>query len=173
MDEALSLLEKSIQKAPGVWLWQHNRWKQQTPHKITKRFRHDCLCVVMPPDRTAFEHIAKHLPTLKEIYPTEFISLFIPESLRGIAIPLETAEKLYYKELKGTLLNDYRFKLVLNFTSFEKIRSHYRKLSAFEVLNLAELTDLAAPHLLPDEKENLSAILKRALYRPKNRSNAS
>ncbi len=168
MDEALGLLEKSIQRTPGEWLWQHNRWKQQTPHKITKRFRHDCLCVVMPQDPTAFEYIAKHLPTLKEIYPTEFLSLLIPEELREMAIPLETVERMYYQELKDTLLNDYRFKLVLNFTPFEKIGSHYRKLSAFEVLNLTELQDLAAPHLLPDEKENLSAILKRALYRPKD-----
>lgn len=172
MDETLSLLEKSIQKAPGEWLWQHNRWKQQTPHKITKRFRHDCLCVVMPQDTITFEYIAKHLPTLKEIYPTEFISLLIPEELREKTIPLETVERLYYQGLQGTLLNDYRFKLVLNFTNFDKIRSHYCKLSAFEVLNLTEIQELAAPHLLPDEKENLSAILKRALYRPK-RSNAS
>jgi hypothetical protein len=80
---------------------------------------------------------------------------------------LETAEFLYYREQKDTLLNDFRFKLVLNFTSYNKIASHYLGLSAFEVLNLKDLAKLAAPHLLPHEGENLSNIFKRALCRPK------
>jgi KDO2-lipid IV(A) lauroyltransferase len=166
MDETLTHLEKSVQKAPGEWLWQHNRWKQQTPHKISNRFRHDCICIILPTDPTDFTKIAPHLPAFRELYPTEFISLLIPEKLREEPFYLEGAEVLTYATLADTLLNDYRFKLVFNFTNYDKVASHYIKFSAFEVLNLRTLQKLAEPHLLPNERENLSDIFKRALYRP-------
>jgi KDO2-lipid IV(A) lauroyltransferase len=162
MDEALRLLEESVKRVPGEWLWQHNRWKQQTPHNITKRFRHDCLCIIMPQDQAEYTKIAPHLSALREIYPTEFISLLIPEEMREEPLPLERAECLYYREPNEMLLWDYRFKLVFNFTDNPKIASHYLKLSAFEVLTLPDLHKLASV-----ANEPLSMILKRALYRPK------
>jgi KDO2-lipid IV(A) lauroyltransferase len=43
MKTALSLLEESIKKSPGEWLWQHNRWKQQTLKRVKRRFRQETL----------------------------------------------------------------------------------------------------------------------------------
>ena len=167
MDETLRLLEKSVEEAPGEWLWQHNRWKQQTPLKISKRFRHDCLCIVLPSDATEWDKITPELSAFRILYPTEFISLLIPEERREAPLELEGAERLYYRTPSETLLKDYRFKFVFNFTNDAKIAPHYRKLSAFEVLTWADLQALAKPHLLSDEPENLSNLLQRALYRPK------
>ena len=164
MNEALSLLEKSIQTLPGQWLWQHNRWKQQTPHNISRRFRHDCLAVILPADPLLFTNIAPHLSIFREIYPTEFISLLIPDEHHSKKIPFDPTEIIYYR---GAPLKDFRFKLVFNFTNNPKIASHFLKQSAFEVLNLKDLERLASPHLLAHEKGNFSAIVKRALYRSK------
>jgi len=162
MDEALHLLEESVKRSPGEWLWQHNRWKQQTPHNITKRFRHDCLCIIMPQDKAEYTKIAPHLSALREIYPTEFISVLMPEEMRKLPIPLERAECLYYRKPSEMLLSDYRFKLVFNFTNNSRVSPHYLQRSAFEVLTLADLNKLAS-----SENEPLSTMFKRALYRPK------
>lgn len=161
MNRLLTLLQESIQRSPGEWLWQHNRWKQQTIHNVYKRFRHDCICVILPEE--GFEEIHAHLSTLKEIYPLVFFFLIVPEKYKGVSL-MEADEVFYYKTLKETLLDDLRFKFVLNFTPYKKIHAHYEKLSAFEILDLPALEKLAKPHL--PETHTLSDILKRALCRP-------
>lgn len=163
MDTTLALLEKSVQKAPGEWLWQHNRWKQQTPNKISKKFRHDCICLILPPEKAELEKLTPHLSTLREIYPSEFISLLVPKDIPPISF--DATETLTYENLQDTLLNDFRFKLVFNFTNFKAIAPHYLKRSAFEVLTLHDLRELAKPHLRPHEVGDLSHTFKRALYR--------
>ena len=50
MNESLTILQESIKESPGEWLWQHNRWKQQTPQILYKRFRKDCICIILPDD---------------------------------------------------------------------------------------------------------------------------
>ena len=163
MNQLLTLLQESIKRSPGDWLWQHNRWKQQTPQVLYKRFRHDCICVILP--EKEFEKILPHLPTLKAIYPLDFLFLLVPEKFRGT--PLIDADKtIYYREMKETLLQDFRFKLIFNFTNHKPIHRHYEKLSAFEVLDLSSLKALAAPHLPAGKEGDLSEILKRALCRP-------
>jgi KDO2-lipid IV(A) lauroyltransferase len=154
MDEALLLLQSSIKKCPGEWLWQHNRWKQQTPKNVIKRFRHDAICVILPPRA---ETLLAHLRTLREIYPLDFLFLIAP---RGAKTDLAADETFYYSNIEEALLEDYRFKLVFNFTDCEKIQRHYLRLSAFEVLSLNDLKKLAPPHL------DLSEVMKRALTRP-------
>ncbi len=161
MDKTLTLLQESIQHSPGEWLWQHNRWKQQTTHNLYKRFRQDCICIILP-DK-GFEELLPHLSTLKEIYPLVFLFLLIPEKYRKTPL-IEADETIYYRTLEETLLNDLRFKLIFNFTDYRPIHKHYERLSAFEVLNLSTLKKLAEPHL-PAEY-NLSDIFKRALCRP-------
>jgi KDO2-lipid IV(A) lauroyltransferase len=161
MDQTLTLLQESIQDSPGEWLWQHNRWKQQNTHNLYKRFRQDCICIILP--ETGFEELAAHLPTLKEIYPLVFLFLLIPEKYRDCSL-IEADEIKYYQSLEETLLNDYRFKLIFNFTDYKKVRRHYEKLSAFDVLDLNMLEELAAQHLKPHH--NLSDVFKRALCRP-------
>jgi KDO2-lipid IV(A) lauroyltransferase len=158
MDTLMRLMQESIHASPGEWLWQHNRWKQQTPQVLFKRFRQDCLLVILPPDPLPF---FPHLSTLREIYPTDFLTLLLP---RGFVSPIAADEVLHYDALSDTLLHDYRFKLVFNFTDYAPIARHYEKLSAFETVTLPALQKLAAPHLLPHH--TLSDILRRALCRP-------
>jgi KDO2-lipid IV(A) lauroyltransferase len=139
MDETLHLLEVSIKKNPGQWLWQHNRWKQQTPKKIFKKYRHDCVCAIVPPN---FDPI--HIETLRTIYEKEHLVLLAPENY-----PTTNAdETIPYKTLKETLLDDLRFKIVFNFTDYKPISRHYRRLSAFEVLQI--------------DPKNLTKVLCRA-----------
>lgn len=161
MNRALSLLQESIKNSPGEWLWQHNRWKQQTPQNLYKRFRQDCICAILPED----DSILPHLSTFKQIYPVDFLFLIAPKRYQHLSL-IEADEIIYYSTLAETLLYDLRFKLVFNFTNYRPIHSHYEKLSAFEVLDLPTLKQLAAPHLPLQHQDNLSEILKRALCRP-------
>lgn len=158
MNQTLTLLQNSIKTSPGEWLWQHNRWKQQTTHNLYRRFRQDCLCVILPDDDT----LLPHLPTLKQIYPLAFLSLIVPEKYRNRSL-IEADETLYYTHPSELLRNDFRFKLIFNFTS-HNVRDHYEKLSVFDVIDLPTLNRLAAEHAQPHH--NLSDILKRALCRP-------
>ena len=165
MNQLLTLLQESIKDSPGEWLWQHNRWKQQTPQILYKRFRQDCICLILPEDPLQFEMFKEHLPTLKMIYPLVFFSLLVPERYRGESL-MEADETIYYRSIEETLLNDYRFKLVFNFTSYEKIQKHYEKLSAFEVIDSETFRRLAAPNLPKELANNWSEIFKRSLCRP-------
>ncbi|HSX25458.1 MAG TPA: hypothetical protein VLE89_00435 [Chlamydiales bacterium] len=165
MNSLLTLLQESIQHSPGEWLWQHNRWKQQTLGILYKRFRQDCICIILPEEESAFEALYPHLATLKLIYPLDFLFLLVPAKYRHRPL-IEANETIYYSRPSETLLPDYRFKLIFNFTSYRPIHRHYEKFSAFEVLDLPTLRALAAQHLSPELKENLSEVFKRALCRP-------
>ena len=164
MNESLTILQESIKQSPGEWLWQHNRWKQQTPQILYKRFRKDCICIILPNDPDEFAAIHPHLATLKQIYPLDFLFLIVPQRFKHYPlIPVD--EVIYYNEPKEILVRDYRFKLVFNFSSYPAAK-HYEKLSAFEVLDKYDLQALAAPHLPPSMLHDFSEILKRALCRP-------
>ncbi len=156
MDQTLESLQASIQQEPGQWLWQHNRWKQQTVLKIQRQFRYDSICLMLPSDPKEFEEINKHLPTLKEIYPTESIFIFTHKN-NTPSIPVE--EIIYYETLSELLHEDYRFKLIFNFTDNKKVKSHYMNLSAFHVLSFHELKKVAKSK----PEDTLSDIFKRAL----------
>ena len=163
MEYSLTLLQQSIQNSPGEWLWQHNRWKQQTPHNLFKRFRKDCICIILPKEEDLFHLIYPHLTTLKEIYSKDFLFLIVPEKFAEKKW-FATDGILTYSEYPETLLEDYRFKLVFNFTPFSSIKKHYLRLSAFEVLSLEQLSLLAKSLSL--KKHSLSDVFKRALCRP-------
>ncbi len=135
MNYSLSLLQESIHKNIGEWLWQHNRWKQLTPHRVYKKYRHDSILAILPQEKEEFEKVISCLPLLKEIYGSSFLMLLAPSAFIG-AIPIKDVEILPYNCLKETLLKDYRFKLVLNFTEYAKIKKHFLRLSAFKVLTM-------------------------------------
>lgn len=124
MATALSYLETSIRENPGQWLWQHNRWKQETPEKVYYKYRHDQILIIsdQPLDLSIF----------RTIYPKAFITLLTKSPNHS----LHDIDQMIYKKPEDILLNDYRFKLVFNLTSNPQISTHYKKLSAFEVLNL-------------------------------------
>jgi KDO2-lipid IV(A) lauroyltransferase len=161
MDKALTLLQESIKRSPGEWLWQHNRWKQQTTHNLYKRFRQDCICVILP--EKGFSEVILLLTTLKEIYPLVFLFLFVPEKHRNTKL-IDADETIYYQRIEQTLIHDLRFKLIFNFTDYRPIHAHYEKLSAFEVLDFKQIKELASEHVQPHH--DLSDILKRALCKP-------
>lgn len=164
MDVVLTKLQESIAKSPGEWLWQHNRWKQQTPQIVYKPYRYDCLCVILPEKKEELSPLLPHLATLKSIYPDNFLFLIVPEALRGTSL-IEADEILYYNSPKEILLKDYRFKLIFNFTGCKKVTRHFLGLSAFSVLTLETLLEKAKPHLPPEPPYDLSLLLKKALCR--------
>jgi len=124
MRSALSLYENSIRKNPHEWLWIHNRWKQQTVGSLKRRYRQDSIALFLPDDET----LLPDLPLLRTLYPTEHITLFVPERLQH-KIDL-SAEIRPYKQKKELLIDDYRFKLLFDLTCSSKIGLHYKKRSA-------------------------------------------
>jgi Kdo2-lipid IVA lauroyltransferase/acyltransferase len=167
MNESLSLLQKSIKDRPQEWLWQHNRWKQQTPKVIYKRFRHDCICIILPKELQNFEKIIPHLSILKAIYNRDFIFILCPKKYKSYSL-IQCDDIIYYKNYEDTLLKDYRFKLIYNFTPFKKINSHYLKLSAFEVMTIDKLKKLASKKLDQTSLEDLSKVFEIAICRKPN-----
>jgi KDO2-lipid IV(A) lauroyltransferase len=149
---ALAHLEKSIRDLPGEWLWQHNRWKQQTPGRIKRLYRQECLCIILPEESDA---LLPHLPTFREIYPLEFITVLAPQHIAPVVL-LQDAEILPYKTPEETLVPDYRFKLVFNLADFPGVRAHFLALSAFAVLSLRDLRRMGGDAPLP-------ALLKKVL----------
>ncbi|QVL57150.1 MAG: hypothetical protein KFB93_07145 [Simkaniaceae bacterium] len=157
MKESLLILEDDIRKNPGQWLWQHNRWKQETPDNVYYRYRWDTILIILPKD---FDLKALH--TFREIYPKAFMTILAP---LGTPIPLTDVETLYYEKEEELFITDYRFKLVFNFSGNKKLRRHFLKQSAFQVLDLDALkTGVAKEHLLPGD--DFSMLLKKALTRP-------
>ncbi len=164
MDTSLNILQKSIKEKPGEWLWQHNRWKQQTPKVLYKRFRQDCICIILPIEKNPFEKIFNHLSVLKSIYSRDFIFVLCPEKYKNLDI-IKCDEIFYYKKYKDTLVQDYRFKLIYNFTSYKEINKHFLKLSAFEVLTIPKLQKLASKKIPKEHLQDLSLVLKTATCR--------
>ena len=141
MDQALSYLQSSIKHYPGQWLWQHNKWKQQSPGRIKKAYRHDTIAIFLPLDVEVAKQLMDEIRVLKDIYPSEFIGVFAP---RGCSIdPNFSSETTYYSDLSHLKRKDYRFKLVFNFTSDRSLSKHFLRLAAFEVLTLSTLARLS------------------------------
>ncbi|MGE5196077.1 MAG: hypothetical protein ACM3JI_01955 [Anaerolineae bacterium] len=161
MKQALHLLEESIKQAPGQWLWSHNRWKQQTPEKLKKKFRYESILIILPKEDGLLDPLLPYLESFREIYPLEFITLLAPHSLKGRTL-ISAAEQIAYSSDEELFVKDFRFKLIFNFSKVKNIRSHFLKLSAFEVFTLKDLRKIA--HCSNDE--NFDALLKKACRRP-------
>jgi KDO2-lipid IV(A) lauroyltransferase len=136
---ALKLFEDAVKKNPGQWLWQHNRWKQQTLGKLKRPFRQESLCVILPQDKKRYIALLSELSILRTLYPHEFITFMIP---RGYTLPFE-AETLYYDSESDLLIKDYRFKLVFDLYGYLPLKRHFLNLSAFHVFTLNDLQTLA------------------------------
>ena len=156
MKESLTILEDDIRKRPEQWLWQHNRWKQETPVNVYYRYRWDSILIIVPKD---FD--PKELATFRVIYPQAFMTILAPYEMD---IPLSDVEIIRYKTSKELYLQDYRFKLVFNFTRESGLKKHFLALSAFHVLDLNALKKAAFEHALPND--SFSLLLKKALTRP-------
>ncbi|MBN2478745.1 MAG: hypothetical protein JXA94_00800 [Parachlamydiales bacterium] len=163
MDSSLILLQKSIHKRPDEWLWQHNRFKQQTPKNLYKEFRYDSIAIILPKEKDLFEKILKHLSTLRSIYSRDFLFILCPKEYKNIPL-IDCDEIIYYNEYKDTLIDDYRFKLVFDFTSYKKIKKHFLKLSAFDVVNTEKLK-IEASKKADISSLDLSKIFEYAICR--------
>ncbi|MGD2169253.1 MAG: hypothetical protein PVI40_03320 [Chlamydiota bacterium] len=153
MDKALKILEKKVLEAPGQWLWQHNRWKQQTPKTVFKEYRHDCLLVIIEEN-----YDAEALKTIRAIYQKEYLVIMLPVSLNKDLFSY-VDEILTYTSKKQMLRDDYRFKLVINFTSYTLARKYYLRKSAIAFLSLDDFVKNS-------KKQNLSNAIIQKLCRP-------
>lgn len=131
MQCVLSLLENSIRQAPEEWLWQHNRWKQQTVGRVKRAFRQDTILVILP------EQPVAHLDVFREIYPLEFITILTPPHHTH---SLSDVETLVYDTPQERCLKNYQFKLIFNLTGDTKPSAHYKKLSAIKVVDMPNFT---------------------------------
>jgi len=138
MSEILGHLEESIKAHPEQWLWQHNRWKQETPKNVFYRFRHDTILILIPNRESCQEAIA----TIKAIYPRAFITV----------------------ESENFFLQDYKFKLVFNFTGVD-VKKHYLSKSAFEVIDREMLKSLYEGN----PPEDLPTLLIQTICRKEQR----
>ena len=160
MKQSLLILEEAIRKKPDQWLWQHNRWKQEFPHQVYYRYRLDTLLIILPIgcDGSIFG-------TFRQIYPKAFITIFLPKNMQVDEALVNCFHILRYQQQEDLFITDYRFKLVFNFSGNKKLRRHFLKQSAFEVLDLKRLkARINKEDILP--KDDLSTLLKKALTRP-------
>jgi KDO2-lipid IV(A) lauroyltransferase len=161
MNRSLKILEDEIKKNIGDYFWQHNIYKQQSLRYIYKKYRLDSILIILPNDLSFFE-IQKHLHTFREIYPKEFIFILCPENFKNEKL-IDAEEIIYYNNYNDTLLDDYRFKLLFNFTPYTKVEKHFLKKATLECLNLKKLHQISKL-----ETKNLSILLKKVILREKN-----
>ncbi len=154
MQASLKLLEEKIQAVPGQWLWSHNRWKQQTPEKLKRQFRHEAILIILPQEGS----LGSDLNVFREIYPCEFLTVYAPT---GTSVDLKGAEVINYSNEEELLRRDFRFKLVFNFTSSRNVKPHFKRLAAFTVVSLEELYKEA--HV--NKATAFPEMLKKALLR--------
>jgi KDO2-lipid IV(A) lauroyltransferase len=156
----LQVLQETIKQHPEQWLWQHNKWKHQG-HKTfegkqKKRYRMDCLAVFFPQDPDEWDLWPSFLQTLRELYPTELLSLYVP-----VGMPISDsfpATIIRYTRKDELKIKDYRYKLVFNFTHDKSLTRHFLRLAAFEVLTLKKIA-----HLSGIPKESISSQLRKVI----------
>ncbi len=162
MDISIHELEKSIEKRPGEWFWQHNCWKQQTPENIFRRFRKDAILIILPEKKERLDLFLQHLSTFRAIYPEEFLYLMVPEKASSQISSIDIEEIFTYKRMEDLKRKDLRFKLVFNFSPYD-VTDHFSSLSSFEVITYPTLYRLASPFL--PQQHTISDILIRAVSR--------
>lgn len=135
MESVLNTAQKAIIDRPGEWLWQHNRWKQETPHTVFYKYRHESILVVAN-KKTPLDV----LQVFREIYPRSFLTYLIPQDMSPLVRDLAD-EQITYTHAPP-FVADYRFKLVFDFTD-SKVFDKYKSLSAFDVVHKKDLAESA------------------------------
>ena len=115
MRQVLAVFEASIKERPHEWLWIHNRWKQQQPGKIYKKFRHDAIAFIFPDNATAHSLDCSDPVSLSPRANHSVCSfcLYSPE------IEVKTYDELFAR--------DYRFKLLVDFTQNIEAQKHFSR----------------------------------------------
>ncbi len=144
MDEAMKGLEKSIGEKPEQWMWIHDRWKQGGNH-IKRKYRYGFILIIFPKDPRPYLEI---LPLFKQIYPRSFLTFYVPKGTSLDSTIIKDCEIREYEKENDLFVRDWRFQLVLDFYNCSKLRRHFLKLGAFQVLSLNDMT----PELPLEEK---------------------
>jgi len=126
MRQILAVFENSIKERPHEWLWIHNRWKQQPPGKLVKRFRHDAIAFIFKDNPSALASIAQ----IRLLYPNEQVTAFVPSPFTSSEVEVKSHDDLFAP--------DYRFKLLIDFTQNLKAQKHFASLSALQVASFAQ-----------------------------------
>jgi len=153
MNCAMEYLEKSIEQRPSEWLWQHDRWKQQKVDHVKRLYRFAFILITLPENPTPFLPL---IPLFREIYPRGFLSFFLPKSSKDTLCPPD-AELLYYENPKDLFVRNFSYQIVFDFIDLAPLRRHFRKLGAFQTLNLKAL------HTIAGKGENICETLLRAI----------
>ncbi|MEM8629345.1 MAG: hypothetical protein AAGF04_04675 [Chlamydiota bacterium] len=156
MEKALYALECSIAKAPGEWLWTHNKYKQHNKRQIRPRFRHDALLFIFDLEH---QHLLPQLQVFRRIYPDSFFFLCLHEKSALPPPDLDIEELLFFRKEEDLWIDDHRCKCVFNFSRHPSVKRHFLKKSAHEVLSYPDLYQLAKDRTSP------SAILQSALLK--------
>ncbi len=138
MKQVLDLFQASIQARPHEWLWIHNKWKQQLPGRLKKPFRQDSVALIFGSDPEPLQW----LPKLRELYPKEQLTAFVPS---GVQITAPCEVKTY---TDNPFKNDYRFKLVVDFSHAAKTFKCPTAFSTFQFSHPKEMIQHACPSLL-------------------------
>lgn len=136
MHLCLHEVEESIRMRPGEWLWQHNRWKQETPHAIYYRFRHETMLITANSSTPI-----SILRLFRTIYPKSFLSYLVPEERKSEVEGFADDVMTYTDEVP--LITDYRFKMVFDLTD-SRIFDRFRSLAAFDVFRKKDLEKLCS-----------------------------
>ncbi len=141
MDKATAIVEETVRKTPGQWLWQHRRWKQKPAKGLKKRYRFDTILVIME------SPLDEQLATIRSIYPQALFFVMMPEQYKELAIPLDGVEYLWSQDLSEIFVRDWRFQLIFHSTPYHrKIKSHFLRLGAHRVVHFDQ--DAKIRHML-------------------------
>ena len=161
MSALLRQLEQSIAESPDQWMWQHNRWKQETPDNVYYQFRHESIAIILPED--SFDRFAPLIPLFEQIYPHAFLTLIHPEDK---ALPSFRGTTLHYGPSASPYRDDLRVKLIFDFTNNRKLKKHYLKTGTLEVFSYEELEKEALKKQGVESADPREITIK-AICRPK------
>lgn len=164
MNEILKIFEKSIKDCPEQWLWQHNRFKQETPKTVYYRYRYDCILIIFPKEKSHFQAFLPSISLFKQIYPKAFLTFCIPEEYKNLIE--KNLDVIFYSNAKDLYINDYRYKFVINFSGIKSLKRHFLKQAALKVINFNDLKKDAKIHMRSDTHYTLLEIIQRAMCRP-------
>ncbi len=164
MDKTLEIFERSVIKHPGQWLWQHNRFKQETPNIVYYKYRFDSILILFPKDEEKFNEFFPVASLFKEIYPKAFLTFFAPEKYAS-KLP-QNLKVITYENCNELFIKDFQYKLVLNFTKNSTIKKHFLKQAAQRVICFKDILNDAKPYMDKDTNYTLIEIIKRAICRP-------
>ncbi|HRW58788.1 MAG TPA: hypothetical protein P5048_04130 [Chlamydiales bacterium] len=164
MNLVMKKFEDSIKQRPAEWMWQHNRWKQQSLKLIYKRFRYDCILIILSGNINEDINI---LETFKQIYPNELLIVYTYKN-DAFAQFLNDFEFHFFENTESFFQKDYRPKLLFNFGTIAKIEKYFKKLSVIETFDMNKIKNIALKNTqnpLSRNSDYLTAAILRTIQK--------